>query len=185
MHESRGRRAVKWTPWVIMMVETCALPVPTVRAQAGSTGETPTVAASQTQTQSEETGLTEIVVTARKRTENLQSIPESIEALGDQTILDAHVTRIDDLGNLVSNLNITTRADNTPDVVLRGIGSFGVVSGVGFYVDDVQLFDGHTVAEKIQGKVANNLAGGRDLDNVAKGKIDVGVHARNFGPAAT
>jgi iron complex outermembrane recepter protein len=145
MHESRGRRAVKWTPWVIMMVETCALPVSTVRAQAGSTGETPTVAASQTQTQSEETGLTEIVVTARKRTENLQSIPESIEALGDQTILDAHVTRIDDLGNLVSNLNITTRADNTPDVVLRGIGSFGVVSGVGFYVDDVQLFDGQTV----------------------------------------
>ena len=62
-----------------------------------------------------------------------------------QEISDAHITKIDDLGNLVSNLNITTRADNTPDVVLRGVGSFGVVSGVGFYANDVQLFDGQTV----------------------------------------
>jgi len=109
----------------------------TARAQTASTN--PTVAAS------EETGLSEIVVTARKRVENMQSIPESIDAFGAMEISDAHITRIDDLGNLVSNLNITTRADNTPDVVLRGIGSFGVVSGVGFYADDVQLFDGQSV----------------------------------------
>jgi iron complex outermembrane receptor protein len=107
------------------------------RAQTASTN--PTVAAS------DETGLSEIVVTARKRVENMQSIPESIDAFGALEISDAHITRIDDLGNLVSNLNITTRADNTPDVVLRGIGSFGVVSAVGFYADDVQLFDGQSV----------------------------------------
>jgi iron complex outermembrane receptor protein len=29
--------------------------------------------------------------------------------------------------------------------VLRGVGSFGVVSGVGFYANDVQLFDGQSV----------------------------------------
>jgi iron complex outermembrane receptor protein len=145
MHASRGRRAVNWTRWVIMMVEACALAVSTARAHAASATEPPTVAAGQPQAQSEETGLTEIVVTARKRTENLQSIPASIEALNTEQIQDAHVTRIDDLGDMVSNLNITTRADNTPDVVLRGVGSFGVVSGVGFYVDDVQLFDGQTV----------------------------------------
>src|ERR1700677_2009588 len=92
-----------------------------------------------------DTGLAEIIVTARKRSETVQSIPESIEAFGNQEISDAHITKIDDLGNLVSNLNITTRADNTPDVVLRGVGSFGVVSGVGFYANDVQLFDGQTV----------------------------------------
>ena len=89
--------------------------------------------------------LEEIVVTARKRSEVVQNIPESIEALGRQELADAHVTRIDDLGGLVSNLNITTRADNNPDVVLRGVGSFGVVQGVGFYANDVQLFDGQTV----------------------------------------
>lgn len=90
-------------------------------------------------------GLEEIIVTARKRSEVVQNIPESIQALGSQELSDAHVTRIDDLGGLVSNLNITTRADNNPDVVMRGVGSFGVVQGVGFYANDVQLFDGQTV----------------------------------------
>jgi iron complex outermembrane recepter protein len=89
--------------------------------------------------------LDEVVVTARKRVETVQSIPESIQAFGAVEIADAHITRIDDLGNFVSNLNITTRADNTPDVVMRGVGSYGVVSGVGFYANDVQLFDGETV----------------------------------------
>ena len=100
---------------------------------------------SESASASEPPGLTEIIVTARKRVESMQTIPESIDAFGPQEISDAHITKIDDLGNLVSNLNITTRADNTPDVVLRGIGSFGVVSGVGFYANDVQLFDGQTV----------------------------------------
>ena len=104
-----------------------------------------TAPATQASTDSADTILAEIVVTARKRAEIVQSIPESIEAFGPQEIRDAHITKIDDLGNLVSNLNITTRADNTPDVVLRGIGSFGVVSGVGFYANDVQLFDGQAV----------------------------------------
>jgi iron complex outermembrane receptor protein len=103
------------------------------------------VAAEQANSSAEQSGLAEIVVTARKRVETTQSIPESIEAFGSQEIDNAHITKIDDLANLVSNLNITTRADNTPDVVLRGVGSFGVVSGVGFYANDVQLFDGQAV----------------------------------------
>jgi iron complex outermembrane receptor protein len=103
------------------------------------------IATEQTNSSGDQAGLTEIIVTARKRVETTQAIPESIDAFGSQEIDDAHITKIDDLGNLVSNLNITTRADNTPDVVLRGVGSFGVVSGVGFYANDVQLFDGQTV----------------------------------------
>ena len=92
-----------------------------------------------------EDALEEIVVTARKRSEVVQNIPESIQAFGEQELADAHFTKLDDLGALVSNLNITTRADNNPDVVMRGVGSFGVVQGVGFYANDVQLFDGQTV----------------------------------------
>jgi iron complex outermembrane receptor protein len=117
----------------------------------GANALTPSAARAQSAVSSEaaaaneEAGLGEIVVTARKRVETMQSIPESIAAFGAQEISDAHIVKIDDLGNLVSNLNITTRADNTPDVVLRGVGSFGVVSGVGFYANDVQLFDGQSV----------------------------------------
>jgi len=43
---------------------------------------------------------------------------------------------------MVANLNIDEAHDNTPDVVLRGVGSFGLVAGVGFYVNDVQVFEG-------------------------------------------
>src|SRR5882762_7587450 len=89
--------------------------------------------------------LEEIVVTARKREETIQSIPETVTALSRETIDEAHITRPDDIGILVSNLNIVTRSDNTPDVVLRGVGSFGVVQGVGFYANDVQLYEGQTV----------------------------------------
>jgi iron complex outermembrane receptor protein len=89
--------------------------------------------------------LEEVIVTARKRSEVLQNVPESIQAFGERELADAHINKLDDLGGFVSNLNITTRADNNPDVVLRGVGSFGVVQGVGFYANDVQLFDGQTV----------------------------------------
>jgi iron complex outermembrane recepter protein len=86
--------------------------------------------------------LVEIVVTARKRSENLRDVPASITAISAATIEDAHITQLDDLGALVSNLNIDEAHDNTPDVVLRGVGSFGLVAGVGFYVNDVQVFEG-------------------------------------------
>src|SRR5579863_7721850 len=89
--------------------------------------------------------LAEILVTARKRSEDLRDIPASIVAISDSTIVEAHMTQIDDIGALVSNLHIVQRNDNTPDVTLRGIGSFGVVQGVGFYSNDVQLFEGQTV----------------------------------------
>src|SRR5882762_7472210 len=92
-----------------------------------------------------EDALEEIIVTARKRSEVMEDIPESIQAFGAQELADSHFTKLDDLSGLVSNLNITTRADNNPDVVMRGVGSFGVVQGVGFYANDVQLFDGQSV----------------------------------------
>ena len=87
----------------------------------------------------------DVTVTARKRTETLQNVPESIQSVGAKELFNAHITQIDDLATLVSNLNIETRGDQTPDVVLRGVGSFGVVQGVGFFANDVQLFDGQTV----------------------------------------
>jgi iron complex outermembrane recepter protein len=90
----------------------------------------------------QDNGLTEIIVTARKRSENLRDIPASITAISAATIEDAHITQLDDLNALVTNLNIVEAHDNTPDVTLRGVGAFGVVQGVGFYANDVQLFEG-------------------------------------------
>ena len=92
--------------------------------------------------ETEGSGFDEIVVTARKRSENLRDIPASITAISAATLEDAHVTQLDDLNSLVTNLNVVEAHDNTPDVTLRGVGAFGVVQGVGFYANDVQLFEG-------------------------------------------
>src|SRR5437879_47726 len=121
-----------WALWGVALFTAAAdtQPAPPLRVAAA---ESPSAA------------LEEVIVTARKRSEVLQDVPASIQAFGDRELAYAHITRLDDLGKFVSNLNITTRADNTPDVVLRGVGSFGVVQGVGFYANDVQLFDGQTV----------------------------------------
>ncbi len=86
-----------------------------------------------------------VIVTARKQSEDVQAIPESITAIDFRTIANAHLTNLDDFNSLVTNLNIAQRADNTPDVVIRGVGTYGVVQGVGFYVNDVQQFEGQTV----------------------------------------
>lgn len=109
-----------------------------------ATAETPATPSSSMSGDTDDM-LTPIFVTARKQTESVQSIPESITVIDANAISRAHLTTLDDFNSLVTNLNITQRADNTPDVVLRGVGSFGIVQGVGFYVNDIQQFDGQSV----------------------------------------
>src|SRR3984957_7013265 len=107
--------------------------------------QTPATPSSSSAAGNTDDTLTPIIVTARKQTESVQSIPESITVIDANAINRAHLTTLDDFNSLVTNLNITQRADNTPDVVLRGVGSFGIVQGVGFYVNDIQQFDGQSV----------------------------------------
>jgi iron complex outermembrane receptor protein len=87
----------------------------------------------------------EIVVTSRKRSETLHDIPASIQAISDKTIQEAHITQLEDIGSMVPNLNMFNAHDNSPAVTMRGIGAFELVQGVGFFSDDVQLYEGQTV----------------------------------------
>ena len=117
-------------------------------AQTVAQGQAPIAPASSAQsTATPSSQLEEVVVTARKRVEHLEDIPESIFAIDSQFMQDAHVTRVDDLAALVPNLNISSQVDNSTGVVLRGVGSIGIVQGVGFYVDDVQQVAGQTVRD--------------------------------------
>lgn len=81
-----------------------------------------------------------IVVTARKRSERLLDVPETITAISSDTLKKAGINDLNDLGKTLPNVVLARRADNEPNVVIRGIGSFGNVQGIGFYVDDVQTF---------------------------------------------
>lgn len=81
-----------------------------------------------------------IVVTARKREERLQDIPESVIAIDGEDIDRQNIKGLNDIGDAVPNLNLSTRGDGFPNVSIRGVGAFGMTQGVGFYLDDVQLF---------------------------------------------
>ena len=89
--------------------------------------------------------LHEVVVTARLRKEALINVPASITAISSAMIENAHITTLDDLGSQVTNLEIYQAHDNTPAVTMRGIGAFDLTQGVGFYMNDIQLFDGQTM----------------------------------------
>lgn len=81
-----------------------------------------------------------IVVTARKRAESTLEVPETVNAFGAAQIERANIQDIDDIGLAVPNLQLSTRTDGFPNVTVRGLGGFGNTQGVGFYLDDVQLF---------------------------------------------
>ena len=69
-------------------------------------------------------GLTEIVVTARRRTENLQDVPVAVTAIGAATIQTQDVTNLDDLNSFVPNFKIAAdrATSSTINVYIRGVG---------------------------------------------------------------
>lgn len=84
----------------------------------------------------------EVVVTARKREESAQDVPESLFVLGGEQMREGNIVDLNDVGLRISNINLNRRQDEAPNVTIRGVGSFGNVQGVGFYVDGAQAFTG-------------------------------------------
>ena len=84
--------------------------------------------------------LDEIIVTARKREENVLKIPESVTAISATLIEQGNIRELKDIGLLVPNIYMSRRLDGFPNVSIRGLGGFGNTQGVGFYLDDVQIF---------------------------------------------
>lgn len=85
----------------------------------------------------------EIIVTARKREEDLQKVPVAVTAVPGEVLEDRGAADISDLQSLVPNLTIyqSRSQSTTATAFLRGIGqidaSWGVDPGVGIYLDDV------------------------------------------------
>jgi len=84
--------------------------------------------------------LEEIIVTARKREESVQDIPASVSMMSQNMIERSGIISLNDISRQTPNLVLNRRQDNEPNVVMRGVGSFGNTQGVGFYINDVQNF---------------------------------------------
>jgi iron complex outermembrane receptor protein len=89
--------------------------------------------------------LQEVVVTARRFSEDLQSVPIAVTALSAAVIQQQDVTNLEDLNSFVPNMKIAAdrATSSTINVYIRGVGQsdplWGFEPGVGVYIDDVYL----------------------------------------------
>ena len=86
--------------------------------------------------------LTEIIVTAQKREQNIQDVPISVIALSAQQLKDSGVYDIKDMTALTPGLTVTSTTDeNSTTARIRGIGTVGdnpgLESSVGVVIDGV------------------------------------------------
>ena len=86
--------------------------------------------------------LTEIIVTAQKREQNIEDVPISVIALSEQQLRDAGVTDIKNLQVLTPGVTVTsTTSENVTTARIRGIGTVGdnpgLESSVGVVIDGV------------------------------------------------
>ncbi len=94
---------------------------------------------------SQEGVLEEVVVTARKREENLQETPVAVTALSAATLRDAGVRNLADLNQIAPNIEVSSANGTAPvaNIYIRGIGQRNtgpnIDSGVGIYIDEVYV----------------------------------------------
>jgi len=95
--------------------------------------------------------LESIEVTARRVTENVQNVPESITVLTASTIAEADITSVTDVANLVPNMIFnTTPVPGGDTFTVRGIGmAQGAEAPVAFVVDGVEVPDPLFINEEL------------------------------------
>ncbi|MFM5885356.1 MAG: TonB-dependent receptor [Novosphingobium sp.] len=88
-------------------------------------------------------GLEEIVVTATKRSENLQNVPVAVSAISQAALQNQGVFETTDLNHSMPNLQVSSPyGQQQPNFSLRGVGvgtefNANAASPVGVYVDEV------------------------------------------------
>ncbi len=87
----------------------------------------------------------EVVVTAQRRSENIQNVPVSVQAVTSKQLQALGIKQTEDLGQITPNLTIASPegAGNQPLITIRGIGLNDFDSNNagpnGIYVDDVYI----------------------------------------------
>jgi iron complex outermembrane receptor protein len=84
--------------------------------------------------------LTEVVVTAEKRAENIQTTAASITAVSAQDITDRGIVDFNSLAQSVAGISMRTSGPGQTEFEMRGLNSAGGnTSQVGFYFDETPL----------------------------------------------
>lgn len=144
-----------------------------------SAASLPTLAAAQSvdvpqQREANPVGLAEILVTAQKRSENLQNVPIAVSAISQEALASKGIGNVLDLQQAIPNLNISN-ANGVVNTSIRGVGSNGIAPGfensVAIYIDGVY--------------VASQVASLLNLTNVSQIAVLKGPQGTLFGRNAT
>jgi iron complex outermembrane recepter protein len=88
--------------------------------------------------------LQEIVVTARKRQENLQDVPLSIDVFTKKDMQNLGISGFDDFAQKVPSISFISEGPGTQLFVMRGVSdgsnpNYSNTSATGFFIDDMSL----------------------------------------------
>jgi len=88
--------------------------------------------------------LQEIVVTARKREENLQDVPLSIDVFTKKDLQNLGISGFDDYAAKVPSISFISEGPGTQFFVMRGVSdgsnpNYSNTSATGFFIDDMSL----------------------------------------------
>jgi iron complex outermembrane receptor protein len=116
----------------------CSVPAAAEGQQLASPPQTDT-ASGKTDVAQNSGNDTQIVITAQKRSENVQQVPISVAAFSGQTLIKSNVTDIAQIGKLASNYQATKSVQSSfMRVNIRGIGAIGnttIEPSVAIFVD--------------------------------------------------
>lgn len=163
---------MKWKLALTTAITAALAPLPAAAQVARDSGAVTSESAPE-----EESGVTDIVVTAQRRSENIQDVPIAISAFSADQLRSAGVFSALDLGQLVPNLiaQNNTGLGSANAYYLRGLGNTESLATfdppVGTYVDDVFL----------SRQSANNLA----LFDVERVEVLRGPQGTLFGRNTT
>ncbi|HYL71647.1 MAG TPA: TonB-dependent receptor plug domain-containing protein [Candidatus Dormibacteraeota bacterium] len=89
-------------------------------------------------------GLQEVVVTARKREENLQDVPVSIDVLTHKDLQNLGIVQFDDYAQKVPSMSYISIGPGSQTFFMRGVSdgsnpNYSNTSATGFFLDDSSL----------------------------------------------
>ena len=90
-------------------------------------------------------GLEEVIVTAQKRTEDMQKVPISLQVLGTQQLEEHQVANFDDFAKLLPSVTYQSLGPGQMQLYFRGIASggdglhAGSLPATGMYLDETPV----------------------------------------------
>ncbi|WP_408590840.1 TonB-dependent receptor [Novosphingobium sp.] len=153
----------------VLLAGVAVLALPTTAAAQAQSAE----AAAQAK---DDGGIAEIVVTAQKRSENVQDVPISITAFTAESLQARGISDVTAMGNLAPNVTLDagtpfSGSSSVLSAFIRGIGqndfAFNLDPGVGVYLDGVYL--------------ARSVGANQDLLDIERVEILKGPQGDLFG----